>query len=208
MNVRKVQASMDYRFEAIRPFVTGRDVLDLGAGSGFWRADWIHAQIREVASLCIGVDHEQEYVANSRELGAEVIQGDVENLDLGRLFDVVFAGELIEHLSNAGRFLETCEKHLRPGGLILITTPNAFSLSNLIRRGFQNVPPNPDHTAWFCSSTLTQLVMRYGFEDSAIHYLKHRSPRPALRIVVRPLYGLLGDRLAASSLLLAAKYQP
>ncbi len=204
MNARIIRAKMDYRFEAIEPLVAGKDVLDLGAGSGHWRDDWLHGRIREVAKSVLGVDHAEAYVEESRKLGADVIQGDVETLDLGRTFDVVVAGELIEHLSNVGLFLDTCRRHLGSDGILVITTPNVFSLSNLVRRGLQGVPPNTDHSAWYCSDTLRQITERHGFSDVQIVYVRHRTPGRIRRAVLRPVYALIGQRRASSNLLMTA----
>jgi 2-polyprenyl-3-methyl-5-hydroxy-6-metoxy-1,4-benzoquinol methylase len=205
MNPRAVRSSMDYRFEAIEPFVRGRDVLDLGAGSGYWRDDWVHSRIRGVAKSALGVDHTNEYVEESVKRGADMVLGDVETLDLGEKFDVVVAGEIVEHLSNVGLFLETCQAHLRPSGRLLVTTPNTFSLSNLLRRGLLHQPPNPDHTSWFCERTLAQSVVRYGFEVEREVYLRHDTPGVVRRSALRPINMIAGERLAASTILLVAK---
>jgi 2-polyprenyl-3-methyl-5-hydroxy-6-metoxy-1,4-benzoquinol methylase len=41
-------------------------------------------------------------------------------------FDVVFAGEIIEHIYDDRRFLEQIHRVLRPGGVVALTTPNLF----------------------------------------------------------------------------------
>lgn len=43
---------------------------------------------------------------------------------LPRRFDVVVALELIEHLENPHHFLRQCRALLRPGGVLLLSTPN------------------------------------------------------------------------------------
>jgi SAM-dependent methyltransferase len=46
--------------------------------------------------------------------------------------DLVFAGEIIEHLVDPDKFLNECYRILRPGGYIIITTPNLASWFNRI----------------------------------------------------------------------------
>ena len=205
MNARAVKSSMDFRFEAIRPYIVDRDVLDVGAGSGHWREDWVHARLRGEARHVLGVDHAPEYVAEAQKRGADMVLGDVETLDLEDQFDVVVAGEIIEHVSNVGTFLDACSKHLRPDGRLILTTPYAFSLSNLIRRGLMHQPPNPDHTAWYCDRTIVQSVERNSFVVESVDYLRHETPGRARSAVLRPVNALIGPRLAASTLFVVAR---
>lgn len=46
-------------------------------------------------------------------------------------FDLVFAGEIIEHLLHTSNFLQECQRVLRPGGLLMLTTPNLGCWLNL-----------------------------------------------------------------------------
>ena len=57
MRVRAVRGSMHYRFEAIRPIVTDKTVLDIGAGIGHWRRDWLHGSIAAAASESMSRHH-------------------------------------------------------------------------------------------------------------------------------------------------------
>ncbi len=47
--------------------------------------------------------------------------------------DVVFAGEIIEHLVDTDRFLQQIRDALKPGGALILTTPNLLNLENRIR---------------------------------------------------------------------------
>ena len=55
--------------------------------------------------------------------------GNVQGID-GK-FDVVTCFEVIEHLYDPHKVIETTERALRSGGVAFVTTPNAF---NIIRR--------------------------------------------------------------------------
>jgi 2-polyprenyl-3-methyl-5-hydroxy-6-metoxy-1,4-benzoquinol methylase len=47
-------------------------------------------------------------------------------------FDIVCAVEIIEHLENPRHFLRECHRTLKPGGLIVVTTPNVLNIASLL----------------------------------------------------------------------------
>lgn len=79
---------------------------------------------------CFGID------INPRELeGVEIKRADLNNefpkWDIK--FDVVFAGEVIEHLLDDVKFIKNCKSVLKPDGILILTTPNlVFSLNRII----------------------------------------------------------------------------
>jgi 2-polyprenyl-3-methyl-5-hydroxy-6-metoxy-1,4-benzoquinol methylase len=44
----------------------------------------------------------------------------------GRLYDVVVASEIFEHLQKPDRLAMKCAEHLAPGGILIVTTPNGY----------------------------------------------------------------------------------
>jgi SAM-dependent methyltransferase len=56
-------------------------------------------------------------------------------------FDVVFAGETIEHTVRTDFFLSECNRVLAPGGFLLITTPSVASVASWFMLGFFDLPP-------------------------------------------------------------------
>lgn len=58
-------------------------------------------------------------------------------------FDVLFAGELVEHLPDPRPGLAEFHRVLRPGGILILTTPNRLRLANLVDRSER--PYSPDH---------------------------------------------------------------
>ena len=85
----------------------------------------MHLLIRGVSDDVVGIELSPKYVERARERGVELVFGDAELVPrLGRTFDVVFSGELIEHLSCFSGLLETAREHLEPGGHLVVTTPN------------------------------------------------------------------------------------
>lgn len=80
-------------------------------------------------------------------------------------FDAVFAGDLIEHLTNPGLFLDNVKNHLNKDGRLIITTPNTFNLFLMAGKIMRFEPPiNPDHTFYFNTRTLGILLDKCGFD--------------------------------------------
>jgi SAM-dependent methyltransferase len=81
--------------------------------------------------------------------------------------DVVFAGEVIEHIFDDHRFLRQIHRILRPGGVVALTTPNLFFLVNRLVMPFGRMPYfayAPFHYHIYSRPALTELAGACGFE--------------------------------------------
>lgn len=155
----------------------GRGVLHLGC-VGFTDCtvdekvakanDSLHQLLTE-ASDCLGVDLDRESVAQLRQRGVfrNVICGDVERLEdlpfRGEQFDVVVAGDIIEHLSNPGQMLDGIRPLLKADGFLIVSTPNAMGLPAYLRYAAGRFREGLQHVLCFNPSTLTQLLERHGY---------------------------------------------
>ena len=193
------------RFAALSHHFTGRSVLDVGAGSGVDRPDWMHALVASVASEIVGVELDPKLAERAKARGFTIVVADAETMDLGRSFDVVWAGEVIEHLSNAGAFLDSARNHLRDGGLLVLTTPNAFAISNFVYRVGGRPRLNKGHTCWYDEMTLSQLLRRHGFAIVESSYVGHRTPGRLRAIIAGAIRALLPRHLARNTLLVVAR---
>jgi SAM-dependent methyltransferase len=165
-------------YDIVLPVVANRSVLDVGsishsyvgrAAYKIWNFDVLARQAEKIK----GIDILTEDVALARRDGYDIDVGNAETYIAAEQYDVVFAGDLIEHLSNPGLFLDCSYRNLVDGGTLVRATPNTYSLTRLVRvcMRFTNEPPvNPEHTFYFTPSTLTQLISRHGFQISSIHY--------------------------------------
>ncbi len=196
------------RFEAIRPYLEGRRVLDVGAASGHRRETWMHRLVAGVASSAVGLELDAREAASAASLGFDVRQGDAETIDLAETFDVVWAGELIEHLSCPGAFLDGVRRTLTPSGRLVLTTPNAFAVSNFVYRLGGSPRVNLQHTCWYCSVTLSQLLERHGFEVEEMRYLRHTTPGRVRRVLASAVRAALPDQLAQNTILVVARVSP
>lgn len=194
---------MAFREEYILPLVEGRTVLDCGGvdhdafALKAARGDWLHALAAERAKSVLGVDILAEPVARLNAEGRyRFVVANAEELPFREEFEVVLAGELIEHLHNPGRFLASAWRALVPGGTLILTTPNAHRLSSLLhllRRGRELI--HPEHVSLFSPSALTCLVERHGFRIRDLRLLNRPARRRwmekarALVAAWRPLLG-------------------
>ena len=161
-----------YLLRTIDKYVKGKEVLDVGCTGH--RLDtinrntfWIHDFLVSKANNVMGIDIDKKNVDYLNNKGYNLIEGNAENFKLKKKVDTIFAGELIEHVNNPGLFLECCKKNLKDNGRLIITTPNAFSISNLlfvIFRRNSNIQMNQEHTMLFTPQLLEEIGSRQGFE--------------------------------------------
>ena len=174
------------RWDILKDLIPKKDVLDLGCVDHEAKQeegkDWLHRKIRERAASILGVDYALEEVRRLKQKGYNVVQGNVETLDLAKQFDVVVAGNIIEHLSNPGLFLETVKRHLKADGLFVLTTDNCYGLRSLKAVTFHDgISPNKEHSMAFEEQVLKQLLARHGLRVQSFYYYNGPYPSPLKR---------------------------
>lgn len=161
--------------ELIRSSVTAEDtVLDvgfLGQGIRLGEENWPHGLMQKQAKEVFGLDLEIDRSAFPDT--THYIEASAENFSFpGTRFDLVFAGDLIEHLPNPGLFLASVKEHLSANGRLILTTPNAFNLFNLTEKLSKDEPTvNADHTCYFNTKTLRVLLSKCGFDMQEVGYV-------------------------------------
>lgn len=155
------------KFDWIETFLApASSVLDLGCvchDLDQTQVPWLHRFLVERAGRVVGVDILPQAVERMNREGYHAVCSNVEELDLGETYDVVIAGDIIEHLNNPGVFLDKAAKHLSPDGVFLITTPNPITYVRLLRVLIKGqAGANKQHTCWFTAKVLRQLAERHG----------------------------------------------
>jgi 2-polyprenyl-3-methyl-5-hydroxy-6-metoxy-1,4-benzoquinol methylase len=158
------------RGELIESLCRGKRVLDLGCvDEGSREIGRLHQKLRRSASRCVGADYDVDGINNLRAQGHHIVYADVtrdppeELLGQGP-FDVVVAGEIIEHLSDPGALFRFSAPLLDPHGELLITTPNPYALHR-VRSGWKHVTwENVDHVAYMFPSGIAELADRHRME--------------------------------------------
>ena len=178
MNAELLQAHIKKpasRIEITQRYCRGKSVLDIGCvNHNIENVDvknWQHAAIVEVASDVLGIDYLQEEVRELAKRGFRVIAADITKpIDLRERFDVIVIGHLIEHLSAFDGLMTNVQKLLKPGGHVLISTPNPFYREQYFYAAFKNsLIVNPEHTCWIDPITLDQLARRFGLVTTDIY---------------------------------------
>jgi SAM-dependent methyltransferase len=167
----------------------GKHVLYIGSvdesADSFRKHEAAHARVQRSAATLVGIYRSDAQVAQLRAAGCDARVGDVEDLHLDRTFDVVVAVDNIEHVSNAGRFVSSMERHVAAGGVLLVSTPNPCSLVRILEvLALGQSRANVNHTCWYTRQVLDQLVRRHGLrvEESVFIDEMHlyHSVRPAV----------------------------
>lgn len=199
-------------FKNIYPLVKDKSVLDIGcvehtSESKNKNPFWVHEFLNDCCNV-LGIDILEKDVNNLRNEGYNMRVANAETFMLDKKFDVVFAGELIEHLSNPGLFLQRSRDHLKDNGYLLLTTPNAFyppRLLGCIRTMADDPTVNEEHTSWFSPTTLKTLLNREGFDVLYIKRFDATAPRKTIKSKAKKMFGRLLNKEIKGSLLVIAK---
>ncbi len=121
-----------------------------------------------------GVDRSVAVIEEYRQSGVftNILAGDVEQLEelpLARTFDVVVAGDIIEHLSNPGRMLDGIRRFCTAETQLILTTPNAFGAPNFLRFCLGKFHEGAEHVLTFNAQNLTTLLERHGYSLRELH---------------------------------------
>jgi len=148
-------------YQQLAPRCAGRDVLEAGCGEGYG-ADLIAGVARRVT----GLDYDESAVAHvrARYPRVDMHHGNLAELPLAdESVDVVVNFQVIEHLWDQGQFVGECRRVLRPGGVLLMSTPNRITFSP-----GRDTPLNPFHTRELNAKELTELLVDAGFAVEAM----------------------------------------
>jgi 2-polyprenyl-3-methyl-5-hydroxy-6-metoxy-1,4-benzoquinol methylase len=206
----------------------GKRVIHVGFADAGFREEqgragsWLHGHLWDVATELVGVDADEPGVRAASDAGYEAHVADctdteaIAALDIEPA-DVVLAGEIIEHLDAPGPFLEAMSELCRPDGRLIVTTPNAYGLVNVVASMTRRVEVNhPDHVVMFTWRTLSEMLRRNGWSpDETVTYvpvLRERGERSrveaaAVNTVLRAerLLGRLGRPFSADGLIVTAR---
>jgi 2-polyprenyl-3-methyl-5-hydroxy-6-metoxy-1,4-benzoquinol methylase len=143
-------------------------VLDVGAFDGY-----ISEQIAHANNDVVAFDGSQAALDIASSRGVATAKGDIAAtwpFESGS-FDVVFAGEIIEHLIDTDSFLKECRRMLVQSGRLIVTTPNLASLGRRLMLMFGKNPyidtalraEQAGHVRFFVTESLTLLLRENGF---------------------------------------------
>jgi SAM-dependent methyltransferase len=131
------------------------------------------------------------------------LTADVPQIERGR-YQLVMAGEVLEHVPDADAFLRGCRQLLRPGGRLCVTVPNACAPKIGLRSLAGREVIHPDHRTYYGPRTLTRTLVGAGFESESVRsYLAPAATtggliyRQLVRAAHRVFHGPVGEGLIA-----------
>lgn len=149
-----------------------KTVLDIGCVAHDLRRmanpNWLHRQLAAVAKHCVGVDNHAEGITQMHRSGFNAVCADI-TLEVDPLlkfapFEVIIAGELIEHVDSLGRVFEVAKSLLAQDGELILTTPNPYA-PRRIRAGQRGyVWENVDHITYAFPSGIAELSERHSLQ--------------------------------------------
>jgi ubiquinone/menaquinone biosynthesis C-methylase UbiE len=115
-----------FAYEFAKPYIAAKKVLDVGCGLAYGTA-----LMAGSASSITGIDYDLQTIEDNIKR-----YNSIANLDFKQsvipplpfpdgIFDVITAFQFIEHIQPRKEFVKECLRVLKPGGSLLITTPNA-----------------------------------------------------------------------------------
>lgn len=156
------------RFERLVELCRGKSVLHVGCCDHLdlirekvAQGVYLHQNLDQVASRCVGVDISEPGIALLHELGFEdvYVPDDVPDIE----FDICLLGDVIEHVGDVVSFLKSMRRY-RFGQLVIVT-PNLFRLRNFLSSG---EVVNTDHRYWFSPYTLAKVMVDAGYTPQRI----------------------------------------
>lgn len=188
-------------------------ILDVGCGDGF--AIGVAAR-RNLAHRFVGLDWSAASLTRAAERGLTLLRAELDTglpVKSGSV-DVVIMSEVIEHLVDTDSAIEEAHRVLKPGGSLLLSTPNLAAWYNrgLLALGIQPVfsevslrsvfgRPGSQvagHLHMFTRRALVEFLTAYGLEPECVRGARyHDVPAP-----LRPLDRLFCHWPSAASILL------
>lgn len=132
-------------YELVGPLVAGKEIMEAGCGEGYGAE-----MMAEHAARVVGIDYNAVAlgIAKKRHAQPNVEFREVDLLELAARspgqFDAVTNFQVLEHLDDPAPFLEAAAACLKPGGCLILTTPNRLA----------SVSENPYHVHEYVADEL------------------------------------------------------
>lgn len=152
---------------SLREEVVGPRLLEVGAGEGYGSA-----LLAERAASVLALDYDALAIAHlARQYPSlAAVRGNLAVLPVASgSIDTVVSLQVVEHVWDHPQFVAECARVLRPGGLLMLSTPNRLTFSP--GAGPADRPLNPFHTHEFTAAELCRLVSGSGLSVVAVRGL-------------------------------------
>lgn len=141
------------------PFIPGGRLLDIGCGVGKFIE-----QMSDLGWKAEGLDADPVVVQICKSRGLRVHEGTIEQQDYpDNYFDAITLKHVIEHIYDPVLLLKECHRILKPGGKLVLLTPNLESLGHKKFKYFWLGLDPPRHLFLFSAKTLSEAIQRAGY---------------------------------------------
>lgn len=170
-------------FVRLLPRDTSASILEIGCGTG---ATGALAMARGRAGRYVGIELMENAASQAREVLSEVRVGDVERMEFDwqpAQFDALILSEVLEHLVDPGQLLKKLSRFVRPGGMVLASSPNVAHwrvIRELIKGRFDLADQgvfDRTHLRWFTPATFAGMFENAGFRVDHVGPVNPFSPR-------------------------------
>jgi SAM-dependent methyltransferase len=163
------------RADILDSLPSGGKCLDCGAGDGsqFHNLKAISDSIG--SDNYVGIEWDVAGVLQAKKQGLTVVRGDL-NRELpfkNEAFNCIFGLSVLEHLINGCQFLKEAGRMLKPGGHLILITPNLSAWFNIVLLGIGKMPssgPHPDSEFLLRKNTPIQ------FRDAGVSHVEDAVP--------------------------------
>jgi len=174
------RARYDFMIKKIRKLVgSGGKVLDVGSYPGH-----LFRELKRLGFAVEGISSETEPMKGTKILNIERQRWPFAD----KSFEAVIMTEVIEHLTGDPKtYLKEAKRVLKPGGCLLITTPNAIRLQNLILLAWGKNIYFPveqlkqdiyfRHNREYTANELKKVLTEIGFEVKAEYFIGYPPTR-------------------------------
>lgn len=170
-------------FVRLLPRDTSARILEVGCGTG---ATGALALARGRAGYYAGIELMDSAARQARDVLSEVVVGDVERLEFDwqpAEFDALILSEVLEHLVDPGQTLQRLARFVRPGGMVLASSPNVshWRVIRELAQGRFNLADqgvfDRTHLRWFTPATFASMFEAAGFRVEQVGPVTPFSPR-------------------------------
>jgi len=181
---KKLEIINKYAYE--KSYYQSIKFLDIGCYIGLFL---YHLDKENFFNELVGIDIEPEFIKIGKKVTEScqkvvLLNKNLFDLDIDNKYDMIFMGELIEHLDNPKRYLEKVYELLNPDGILIISTPSATGITNIllnlknrdlkyIEDEVRGVGSETDHYYCWDKLTLLRLCHSVGFR-----YVSHYTTNP------------------------------
>ena len=171
----------------VRLVGSNRRVLELGCGVGH-----ITRVLIEHGCTVTAIELNAEAAGRARETGARIIVADLDTFDWSGVlgeerFDVIVAGDVLEHVRNPRGLLSRARPHLTDGGVVVASIPNVAHVSvitELLQGRFSYQPTgllDDTHIHFFTRNTIYECFEGAGLEIATLERITARPEETEFR---------------------------